>query len=214
MSGQTSLSPIASSSRRARCDGAGREHELEALLVQVGDGVALRIHDLDAVLARFVAPAAAQLGRTDARMAQEAVDAARLPVARVAGVHEHHAVEVAREPDARAQPGGPSADDGDVEQLLRRARAVPPTFLAHGGVRGQERFRAHVPQRAGRHEVEQAKRRPVRRRQRERRGLPVHHAGGIARVVEAEGVPHLVAHDALDHRGRQRMAGAVVHRDR
>src|SRR5688572_6665951 len=47
-------------------------------------------------------------------MAEEAVHPARLPVAGVARVHHHHAVQEAREPDAGAQARRSASDDRDV----------------------------------------------------------------------------------------------------
>jgi len=97
------------------------EGELEALLVRPCDGRAYGVHQLNVAVASLVAPHAAKLRRLDLRMAEEAVDAARLPVARVAGIDEHDAVQVAREPNARAQPRRSAPDDGDVVHgIIRR----------------------------------------------------------------------------------------------
>ena len=61
-----------------------------------------------------VAPRAAQGGWRHVGEAEVAVDAARFPVARIAGVEDDDATQVAAEPDGGAQAGRPAADDGDV----------------------------------------------------------------------------------------------------
>src|SRR4051812_35430153 len=47
-------------------------------------------------------------------MSEETVDAARLPVAWIAGIDERDAVQKAREPDARREAGRTAANNGDV----------------------------------------------------------------------------------------------------
>ena len=73
-------------------------------------------------------------------MAEEAVDPARLPVARIAGIDEDDFVEISRQPERGAKSGGPAtyycnivslcghAEGGckfdSLQQLPRAARAL------------------------------------------------------------------------------------------
>jgi hypothetical protein len=63
-------------------------------------GVSLRAQDdrvdqFDAELAAGVSPSLAQLGGPHALESEKAIDTARLPVSRIAAVHEHDRVQVA-----------------------------------------------------------------------------------------------------------------------
>ena len=71
-----------------------------------------------------------------------------------------------------------------------------------------------VLQRPWWHQVQQSQRRSIRRGDRRRRGLPVHDAREIIRVVQPERVADLVSQNATHDCGRQRAARAVVIRDR
>lgn len=82
----------------------------------------------DELKVRLVAALAAQLRRFDARQPEKTVDATRLPIARIARVDEHDAVEIAREPDARGQSRRSSADDGRIVQRV----------VWHGGKRSKK----------------------------------------------------------------------------
>src|SRR5512133_435833 len=95
---------------------------------------------------------------------------------------------------------------------------LPPRSVGavtHGGGNyGSEATAASASaQGAGRHEVEEPERGAVRGGDRARGRLSIHHAGGIARVVEAERVADLVAEDAADGARGEEAARAVVVRD-
>src|SRR6476659_6579388 len=79
--------------------------------------------------------------------------------------------------------------------------------------RRQEGFRSvsGVLEASRRNEVHRAQRRTVGLADDRRRGFTVHHAGGIAGVVEAEGVPDFMTDDATNDDRRERPAGAVAH---
>ena len=65
------------------------------------------IDELDTVLATLVPGFSAELRGCDAWVPGETVDAARLPISRIAGVDDDDAVEVAAEPQCGGQPRGP-----------------------------------------------------------------------------------------------------------
>ena len=102
---------------------------LEAIVVVARDALTHGIHDPDAALPRLVPPEAAELRRPDVGMAEESVDAARLPVARISRIDEDHGVEIARQPDARGEPGRTTADDRDVEDVRSANRTLVRRFL-------------------------------------------------------------------------------------
>jgi hypothetical protein len=89
----------------------------EAIVVPVVGAEDQAVAQRDSELAAGLPPAPAQIGGAHTRQPEIAVDAERLPVARVAAVDDHHGVEIARQPDRRAQPGGSSADDRYVVVL-------------------------------------------------------------------------------------------------
>ena len=68
------------------------------------------IDELDTVLATLVAGLPAKLGRRDPRVTGKAIHTARLPIARVAGVDDHGAVQIAAEPERGREPRRASAD--------------------------------------------------------------------------------------------------------
>ena len=89
------------------------ELELEAVIVlpHANDE---SIDELDTVRSTFVSRFSAELGRRGAGVPGESIHAARLPVARVAGIDDHDAMEVATEPERGCQPCGTAADYCDV----------------------------------------------------------------------------------------------------
>src|SRR5687768_13825135 len=84
--------------------------------------------------------------------------------------------------------------------------------------RWQEGFPVRVPasrstQRAGRNEVEEMQRRAIRRRDRGRGGLAVHHARRVVRVIQSERMADLVAQRAAHHARGDAASRAVVRGD-
>ena len=67
--------------------------------------------NVDSEVGALFAPQSAQLGGADALVSEISVDAARLPVAGIAGIDDDDPVEIAREPERGAQSGGPTADN-------------------------------------------------------------------------------------------------------
>jgi hypothetical protein len=89
------------------------ELELEAI-IGLPDANDESVDELDTILSTLVAGFPAELGGRDPWVAGEAVHATRLPVARVAGIDDHDAMEVATEPERGCQPCGTAADYCDV----------------------------------------------------------------------------------------------------
>ena len=89
------------------------ELELEAVIV-LPDANDESIDELDTVRSTFVSRFSAEVGRRGAGVPRESIHAARLPVARVAGIDDHDAMEVATEPERGCQPCGTAADYCDV----------------------------------------------------------------------------------------------------
>lgn len=83
------------------------EDETEVLVAHLRGGLHAAVHQLRAEAPGLVPPALAQLGWRDVGEAEVPMDAARLPVARVARIDDHHRVQVAAEPDGRAEAGRP-----------------------------------------------------------------------------------------------------------
>src|SRR6185503_2170001 len=114
-----------------------RQHELfvSRLLGMQHD----TIDKLHPKLAAGVTTARAQFGRTNALEAEETVDAARLPVARVAAVDEHDRMQISRGPNGRRKSRGPAAHDADVvhafalHALTARQEGCLPHFLTAPG---------------------------------------------------------------------------------
>ena len=68
------------------------------------------IDELDTMLTAVVAGLPAELSGCDPWVARKAIHAARLPIAWVAGVDNHDAVQVAAKPERCRQPCGSAAD--------------------------------------------------------------------------------------------------------
>jgi hypothetical protein len=100
------------------------ELELEAVIVlpHANDE---SIDELDTVRSTFVSRFSAELGRRGAGVPGESIHSARLPVARVAGIDDHDAMEIATEPERGCQTRRASSDYGDI------------VWLIHASLRGQ-----------------------------------------------------------------------------
>jgi len=70
------------------------ELELEAV-IGLPDANDESIDEVDTVLSALVSRFSAELGRRDAGMPGKSIHTARLPVARVAGIDDHDAMEIA-----------------------------------------------------------------------------------------------------------------------
>src|SRR5687768_18496237 len=90
------------------------ERRDEAILLFLSNRAHATIDQLRSVAGSLGAAALTQLGWGDAVQSQIAVDPARLPVARVAGIDDDHGVQIAREKERAGEPSRPPADDGDV----------------------------------------------------------------------------------------------------
>ena len=84
------------------------------LLTDSRDALYTTIDELGPPAPRFVATGAAQGGGSDVGEAEVAVYAARLPIARVAGVDEDDAPQVAAEPHGGGEARRTAADDCHV----------------------------------------------------------------------------------------------------
>ena len=78
-------------------------------------------HELNAEFDALRVTQLAQLGRADALVTEIAADAARLPVARIAGVDDDDLVEIAGEPERGAESGGAAANYCNIVALCRHA---------------------------------------------------------------------------------------------
>ena len=91
----------------------------EVVVVVLDDALDRRVDEPHVVLAALLAPDLAQLRRPHVRLAEEAVDAARLPVARVAGVDEGDAGGADRARERQAGELGRHRRGVDRDDVVR-----------------------------------------------------------------------------------------------